>query len=46
MERKLIDELTDDEYALTSVGREILSEYLTFLENVKKIIETVDKEVK
>lgn len=46
MERKLIDELTDDEYTLTSVGREVLSEYLTFLENVKKIIETAEKEVK
>jgi hypothetical protein len=46
MERKLIDELTDDEYTLTSVGREVLSEYLTFLENVKKIIETAKKEVK
>jgi hypothetical protein len=46
MERKLIDERTHDEYALTSVGREVLSEYLTFLENIKKIIETADKEVK
>jgi len=37
--RGLINELPEDEYQLSSVGRRILCEYITFLERVKRVLE-------
>lgn len=45
MENKLINEKSDDEYSLTPIGCQILSEYLTFIQNLKRIIENTSKEV-
>jgi hypothetical protein len=41
---KLIDELSDDLYDLTPIGRTILGEYLAFVEKVRDLLEKADKE--
>ncbi|MDQ1279283.1 MAG: hypothetical protein QG670_543 [Thermoproteota archaeon] len=40
MEHRLVDEPEKDEYALTPIGRQILCEYLAFIQKVKKTLET------
>ena len=37
---KLVTEFTEDEYELTPIGRQIMGEYLAFLQKIKKILET------
>ena len=39
MEHRLVDESAKDEYALTPIGRQILCEYLAFIQKVKKTLE-------
>ncbi len=41
---KLIDELSDDLYDLTPMGRTILAEYLTFVDKVSRLLEEREKE--
>lgn len=41
---KLIDELSDDLYDLTPMGKTILCEYLAFVEKVRQLLERGDKE--
>lgn len=41
---KLIDELSDDLYDLTPIGKTILGEYLAFVEKVRDLLEKADKE--
>ena len=41
---KLIDELSDDLYDLTPMGKTILGEYLAFVEKVKDLLEKADKD--
>ncbi|MGD0175497.1 MAG: hypothetical protein ABSC50_01570 [Candidatus Bathyarchaeia archaeon] len=41
---KLIDELSDDLYDLTPIGKTILGEYLAFVEKVRDLLERADKE--
>ena len=41
---KLIDELSDDMYGLTSLGKTILCEYLAFVEKVRHLLEEEKKE--
>lgn len=41
---KLIDELSDDLYDLTPIGKTILGEYLAFVEKVRDLLEKEDKE--
>jgi len=41
---KLIDELADDLYDLTPMGKAILCEYLTFVEQVRRLLEQGDRE--
>jgi hypothetical protein len=41
---KLIDELSDDLYDLTPMGKTILCEYLTFVEKVRHLIERGEKD--
>jgi len=41
---KLIDELSDDLYDLTPMGKTILGEYLAFVEKVRDLLEKADKE--
>jgi predicted transcriptional regulator len=36
--RKLIDELSEDEFALTSIGSQIFGEYLTFVQKVRRLL--------
>jgi hypothetical protein len=36
--RNLIDELSEDEYALTSIGSQIFGEYLTFVQKVRRLL--------
>lgn len=40
MSHKLVAEFTEDEYELTPIGRQIMGEYLAFLQKIKKILET------
>lgn len=40
---KLIDELSDDLYDLTPIGKTILGEYLAFVEKVRDLLEKADK---
>jgi len=41
---KLINELSDDLYDLTPIGKTILGEYLAFVEKVRDLLEKADKE--
>ena len=41
---KLIDELSDDLYDLTPIGKTILGEYLAFVQKVRDLLEKADKE--
>jgi hypothetical protein len=41
---KLIDELSEDLYDLTPIGKTILGEYLAFVEKVRDLLERADKE--
>jgi hypothetical protein len=41
---KLIDELSDDLYDLTPIGKTILGEYLAFVEKVRDLLEKEGKE--
>jgi hypothetical protein len=41
---KIIDELSDDLYDLTPMGKTILCEYLTFVEKVRRLLEQGEKE--
>jgi hypothetical protein len=41
---KLIDELSDDLYDLTPIGKTILGEYLAFVEKVRDLLEKEDKD--
>jgi hypothetical protein len=41
---KLIDQLSDDLYDLTPIGKTILGEYLAFVEKVRDLLERADKE--
>jgi hypothetical protein len=41
---KLIDELSDDLYDLTPIGKTILGEYLAFVEKVRDLLEKADEE--
>ena len=41
---KLIDELADDLYDLTPMGKTILCEYLAFVEQVRRLLEQGDRE--
>ena len=41
---KLIDELSDDLYDLTPIGKTILGEYLAFVEKVRDLLEKAEKE--
>jgi hypothetical protein len=36
--RRLIDELSEDEFALTSIGSQIFGEYLTFVQKVRRLL--------
>lgn len=42
MAHRLVDEFAKDEYALTPIGRQILCEYLAFIQKVKKTLETYE----
>jgi hypothetical protein len=41
--RKLIDELSEDQYALTSIGSQIFGEYLTFVQKVRRLLGEYDE---
>ncbi len=41
---KLIDELSDDLYDLTPMGRTILGEYLAFVQKIRDLLERAEKE--
>ena len=41
---KLIDELSDDLYDLTPIGKTILGEYLAFVEKVRDLLERAEKD--
>ena len=40
MSHRLVEELVENEYDLTPIGKQVMGEYLAFLHKVKKILET------
>jgi predicted transcriptional regulator len=36
---RLIDELDDDTYGLTTIGKQIFCEYMAFVERVRRVLE-------
>jgi len=43
MEHNLLHELSSNEYALTPVGKQILGEYLTFVQRIKKTLKEFER---